>query len=106
MATPIKLEAIQYKDKPTGKLREKKAIRSGIIHNIMVWLPCCRGSVDGVIVIFCWTQVETKTKMGIKINDPGLAAKSIPTNSAFNGAAAWTEKNGTQEYSFSEKPTN
>ncbi len=36
MATPIKLETIQYNDSPMGKVAEKNAIISGIIHNIML----------------------------------------------------------------------
>tara|TARA_B100000315_G_C14369946_1_gene492506 strand:- start:345 stop:455 length:111 start_codon:yes stop_codon:yes gene_type:complete len=36
MATPMTLETIQYRDNPMGKLREKKAISTGIIHSIMV----------------------------------------------------------------------
>ena len=37
----------------------------GIIHNIMFWLDCCRESAEGVMVIFCWTQVEAATISGI-----------------------------------------
>ncbi len=62
---PMILEIIQYRARPLGNDSEKKAIIKGIIHSIMVWLPCWRGSVDGVMVIFCWTQVVTNTSRGI-----------------------------------------
>ena len=86
MATPITLETIQYKDRPAGNCMEKKAIITGIIHNIIVWLDCCRGSVEGMIVSFCCTQVETKTKAGmITLVGSGLA-KSSPKKAAVSGA--------------------
>ncbi len=94
---PMILETIQYRDSPTGKLKEKKAISSGIIHSIMVWLPCCLGSAAGVMVIFCWIQVETNTSSGMRNSEPGPSARLIPKNLASNGAAAYMGKMGIQE---------
>ena len=37
----------------------------GIIHSIMFWLDCCLGSAEGVMVIFCWTQVVAATISGM-----------------------------------------
>ncbi len=66
---------------------EKIAIITGIIHSIMVWLVCCFGSDDGMMVSFCWTQVETKTKAGmITLLGSGLA-KASPKKVAVRGAA-------------------
>ena len=89
MATPIRLETIQYRESPMGKFMEKNAIISGIIHSIMVCWPCCRGSVDWVMVIFCWTQVETNTKAGtVSIRAPaGWADRSTPRNFGSRGTA-------------------
>ena len=78
-------ETIQYSASPLGKDREKKAINSGIIHSIMVWLPCCRGSVDGVMVIFCWIQVVTNTNTGIGKVSGSDSAKSNQRNWASKG---------------------
>ncbi len=37
----------------------------GIIHSIMVWLDCCLGSAEGVMVIFFWNQFEAATISGM-----------------------------------------
>ncbi len=105
MATPITLDAIQYTERPLGKVKEKKAMSRGIIHSIMVWLDCCLGSSAGVMVIFCWTQLDTKTKTGMTILVGSGSAKSSHKKLAFRGAAAWIENQGIHEYSFSESPT-
>lgn len=97
--TPTIFETIQYNAKPVGKLKENTAIKSGIIHSIMVWLPCCLASATGVMVIFCWTQVETKTSTGMMttVAPVGLSARSIPKNLAFSGAASYIGKNPNHE---------
>ena len=64
---PITLDVIQYSDRPLGSVYEKNAIISGINQSIIAWLPACRGSGFGCIVIFCWTQVDANTSTG-KIN--------------------------------------
>ena len=58
------METIQYKGRPLGQPREKTPRNNGIIHNIMFWLDCCLGSMEGVMVIFCWTQVDAATNTG------------------------------------------
>jgi hypothetical protein len=40
MTMPMILETIQYIASPVGNCKEKKAISKGIIHSIIVWLPC------------------------------------------------------------------
>ena len=80
MPIPITLETIQYRANPLGKVREKKAIISGIIHSIMVWLPCCRASVAGAMVIFCWIQVVTNTNKGMGKVSGSDSAKSSQRN--------------------------
>ena len=101
------LDTIQYMDSPMGNWMEKKAIITGIIHSIIVWLDCCRGSVDGVMVIFCWTQVETNTSKGTtsKVTRSGLSAKFIPRKPESIGAAEYMGKMGIHEYSFLDRPT-
>jgi hypothetical protein len=58
------LETIQYRGRPLGQPKEKTPRNRGIIHSIMFWLDCCRGSMEGVMVIFCWTQVDAATSTG------------------------------------------
>ena len=92
MAIPIRLETIQYKGNPLGHCREKTPRNIGIIHSIMVWLDCCFGSIEGVMVIFCWTQVEAATSTG-NINLVGSgSARFMPRNSLLRGAASWIGK--------------
>ncbi len=84
---------------------EKNAIIKGISHSIIAWLPDCRGSVDGCMVIFCWTQVDTKTRTGIiKLVGSDLA-RSSHRNPESKGAAANTAVAGIQVYNFSDRPT-
>ena len=85
-AIPIKLETVQYSGRPLGQLKEKTPRKMGIIHSIIVWLDCCRGSIDGVMVIFCWTQVELATSMGNKNLVGSGSARFIHKNWLFSGA--------------------
>ena len=87
--TPTTFETTQYIAKPVGKLKENTAISSGIIHSIMVWLPCCLASVAGVMVIFCWTHEDTNTRTGMMTTaaPTGLSARSMPKKLALSGAA-------------------
>ena len=87
MPIPITLDAIQYSDRPLGRVKEKKAIISGISHSIIIWLVDWRGSVDGVIVIFCWSHVETKTSTGTTTFVGSGSERSIHRNAALSGAA-------------------
>ena len=84
---PITLEAIQYRDRPLGNVKEKNAIINGISHNIIIWLVDWRGSVDGVMVIFCWSHVETKTSTGMTILVGSGSERSIQRKAALMGAA-------------------
>jgi hypothetical protein len=87
MAIPAMLETTQYKASPLGKVKEKNAMSSGIIHSIMFWLDCCRGSAWGSMVIFCWTQEVTKTSTGrTTLVESGLE-RSSHKNLASSGAA-------------------
>jgi len=69
-------------------VNEKNAIIRGISQSIIAWLPDCLGSLDGCMVIFCWTQVDTKTITGIITLVGSDADRSSHKNCAFNGAAA------------------
>ena len=91
---PITFEATQYNDSPLGSVNEKNAIISGISHSIIIWLVDCRGSVDGVIVIFCWSQVETNTDTGIMTFVGSGSDRSIHRNAALNGAAVYIGNTG------------
>ena len=93
---PMTLEATQYRDSPLGSVNEKNAIISGISHSIIIWLVDWRGSVDGVIVIFCCSQVETKTSTGMTTLEGSGSERSIHRNDALNGAAVYIGKKGIQ----------
>ena len=84
---PITLDAIQYSDRPLGSVKEKNAIISGISHNIIIWFVDCLGSVDGVMVIFCCSHVETKTRIGTTTLVGSGSERSIHRKEAANGAA-------------------
>jgi hypothetical protein len=88
MVMPIRLEIIQYKGSPLGQPREKTPRKRGIIHSIMVWVDCCLGSMEGVMVIFCCTQVDAATSTG-KMNMVGSgSARLIQRKLGFRGAAS------------------
>jgi len=85
---PIRLETIQYRGNPLGHPREKTPRNMGIIHSIMFWLDCCRGSMEGIMVIFCWTQVEAATNIGkTKLVGSG-SARFMPKKLLLSGAAS------------------
>lgn len=81
------LETTQYKASPLGKVKEKKAMSSGIIHSIMFWLVCCRGSAWGSMVIFCWTQLVTNTSTGMTTLVGSGLERSSQKKPAPSGAA-------------------
>lgn len=62
----------------------------GIIQSIMVWVDCCRGSIDGVEVIFCWTQVEAPTSRGMTMLVGSGSARLSQRKSLLRGIASWT----------------
>ena len=106
-ATPITFDTIQYIDSPLGNCREKKAIIIGIIQSIIVWFDCCRASVDGLTVNFCWTQVETNTSTGITTRvGSGSDRSKMPRKVAFRGITEYMGNQGIQEYSFPDSSTN
>jgi hypothetical protein len=76
----------------------------GIIHSIMVLVDCCRGSADGVVVIFCCTQVEAPTSSGITRLVGSGSARFSHRKPLSRGIASWTR--GTQEYRRSDKSTS
>ena len=81
-----------------GKLKEKNPNMMGIIQSIMFWLACCLGSGEGVVVIFCCTQVEAATSSGMMNSAvPGLPPRSIPRKLLFRGAAECTGTKPIQE---------
>ena len=61
----------------------------GIIHSIMVWLDCCLGSGEGVMVIFCWTQVEAATRIGNMTGEGSGSPRFSHRNRSLRGAAEW-----------------
>ena len=104
-ATPMTFDTIQYIESPLGNCREKKAIIIGIIQSIMGWFDCCRGSVDGLTVNFCWTQVETNTSAGITTRvGSGSDRSNTPRKVALRGTTECIGKMGIQEYNLSERP--
>ena len=105
MAMPIPLDVIQYRANPLGSVNEKNAIIRGINQSIIAWLPDCLGSVDGIIVIFCWTQVDAKTSTGMIMLLGSDLARSSHKNPESKGAAENMGATGIQVYIFSESPT-
>ena len=104
IAIPIELDVTQYRASPLGSVNEKNAIIRGINQSIIAWLPDCLGSVDGCMVIFCWTQVDAKTNTGINTFVGSDADRSSHRKSAFSGAAVYMGAIGIQEYSFCDNP--
>ena len=102
---PNTFDVAQYRDRPLGRVNEKNAIISGISQSIIAWFPDCRGSLDGCMVIFCWTQVETKTSTGIISLVGSGSARSNQRKVELNGATANIGATGIQVYSFSDSPT-
>ena len=102
---PIPFDVTQYRARPLGRVNEKNAIISGISQSIIAWFPDCRGSLDGCMVIFCWTQVETKTSTGMISLVGSGSARSNQRKVEFKGAAANIGATGIQVYNFSDSPT-
>ncbi len=77
----------------------------GIIQSIMFWLDCWRGSADGVMVIFCWSQVDAATRTGSTNLVGSGSARFIPRNWLFKGGAWKIGTKVSQEYSLPDRPT-
>ncbi len=105
MPIPITLDVIQYRARPLGSVNEKNAIIRGINQSIMAWLPDCLGSVDGCMVIFCWTQVDAKTSTGMIRLVGSDFARSSQRKPESMGAEAKMGAMGIQVYIFSDSPT-
>ena len=66
---------------------------TGIIHSIIWLVCCCFGSGDGIVVIFCWTHMDTPTITGRTYpNGKGCAetgyARSMLRNALLSGTLA------------------
>ncbi len=59
-----------------------------------------------MMVIFCWTQVDTKTRTGMIMGDGSGTERSIHKKCGFMGAAAKATENGATGYIFSASPTS
>ena len=95
MSTPATLDTVQYTARPLGKVRVMNPSMMGIIHNIILLVCACLGSADGVMVIFCCSQVEAPTSTGSTILVGSGAARSNHRKSGFSGMA--TSENGFHE---------
>jgi len=58
----------------------KKPNISGIIHNIIRFVDACRSSAAGMLDIFCITNIEPPTKMGIMNGEGSGLARSSQRN--------------------------
>ena len=92
---------VQYSAKPLGKVNAKKASIRGIIQSIMLLVEACLGSVLGMVVIFCCTQVETPTNKG-KIDVGSGLARSNHRKLLFRGTDP--SARGFQEYNLWDSP--
>ena len=77
----------------------------GIIQSIMVWLDCWRGSGEGVIVIFCCTQVDAATRIGSTMGEGSGSPRFNQRNLSFSGAAECIDTKVIQGYSFWDSAT-
>ena len=69
----------------------------GIIQSIIVWLDCWRGSGEGVIVIFCCTQVDAATRIGRITGEGSGSPRLNHRNLSLSGAAEWIGTKVIQE---------
>ena len=60
----------------------------------MTWLDCCLGSGEGIMVIFCWTQVVAKTRTGMIMLVGSGSARSNHKKPGLRGAAAKASEKG------------
>ena len=79
-------------------MKEKNANISGIIQSIMLLVDCCLGSTEGMVVIFCWAQVDIPTSTGKIIGEGSGLARFNQRKSLFNGTIL--SARGFQEYSL------
>ena len=96
------LETVQYKARPLGNVRERKASISGIIHSIVLAVDCCLSSALGGVVVFWRAQVDIPTRTGMMMFVGSGLAKSIPRKLAFSGMME--SATGFHEYIRWESP--
>lgn len=65
VAMPTALETTQKIASPLANPSVNTPNMMGIIHNIILFIDCCRGSPPpGIMVIFCCTHMLPPTRMG------------------------------------------
>ena len=67
----------------------------------MRFVESCCGDVEGIVVIFCMTNIDTPTNTGRTMRVGSGIAKSSPKKSPFIGTALWTD--GSHQYSLLER---
>jgi hypothetical protein len=85
----IILEVTQYRARPLGNDKLKKANINGIIHSISWLCVCCLGSVLTGVTIFCCTHIVLPTRRGNMYNLSG-EAKSNHKKLLFRGSMEYT----------------
>lgn len=99
---PTKFETTQYSASPLGNVVVKKPNMMGIIQSIMRLVCACRGSADGMDVVFCIRNMDTPTSTGITGRVSGRA-RSSHRKELFMGMTSCTP--GSHEYRWFESPT-
>ena len=66
----------------------KKPNMMGIIQSIILLVCACRGSAEGMVVVFCIRNMDTPTRMGIT-GESGCA-RSIHRNVLLMGMTSFT----------------
>ena len=71
----------------------KKPNITGIIHKSILLVEACCSETDGMVVIFCMTNMETPTRTGIIILVGSGKARSIQRKLPFSGTDWWASGN-------------
>jgi hypothetical protein len=77
---PTTFETIQYRASPAGNWNVKNPNISGIIHSIIRLVDACLASADGIVLIFCITNMEPPTSTGRRGETGLFAAVSARSN--------------------------
>ena len=64
----------------------------GIIHSSILLVESCCGDVEGMVVIFCMTNIETPTRTGRMMGDGSGRARSIHRKRPLRGTASWASE--------------
>ena len=67
----------------------KKPNITGIIHSIILLVESCCGELEGIVVIFCITNIDTPTRIGMTIFVGSGTARSIQRKLPFKGTDSW-----------------